>query len=328
MTRSRDIKVTAEPIAKVIQDIRNGRIARLPDVEQRDFVGACMAAQAAISDDLTMIDASAVYEDFSTADTPVMLYEDRMVVPPAKHFTVSYVNHHGNVNVMVAETSDMLKDDDVPEWLSEACRTGIDPPGWRDPKELVVSTNLVGDHQIRWASVRWCITALLFVGGRTKGEPAPTQGPSCMWKLIATGDGMPEDIHWALLTSHFPVDAYQVPLVVLMGAINLLACTNVTAEEPRRTRAESRRLARTGVTLKELVVRPTGGRTRGGSDVPGDGVRLTSVRGHFAHYGACCPTHEPRGLLFGKLTGRYYVPQHARGSAEIGEIQKTYKVEP
>jgi hypothetical protein len=146
--------------------------------------------------------------------------------------------------------------------------------------------------------------------------------------MLATGDGKLEDVHWVMLTRALPLEAFQTPSLVLLGAVNLLACTNITAEVPSRPRAESRRLARIGVTVKVLTIHPSG--RRSGPSRPrqlSEGVRLTSVRGHIAHYGACCPTHEPRGLLFGKRTGRVYVPQHGRGSAELGEIRKTYELD-
>jgi len=45
------------------------------------------------------------------------------------------------------------------------------------------------------------------------------------------------------------------------------------------------------------------------------------VLGHFANYGA----EFGRGLLFGKYSGRFYVPPHQRGNPAYGIIDKTYK---
>lgn len=45
--------------------------------------------------------------------------------------------------------------------------------------------------------------------------------------------------------------------------------------------------------------------------------RLHLVRGHFATYG-------DHNKLFGKYTGTFWVPTHARGNAEIGEVVKSY----
>lgn len=322
--------MSADQIAKVIGDLRTGRVAKLADCPDTTFDAAVQAAQTSCDRQATLIDATAVYQDLMHPSRgPVLIYDDHIVVPPAKRFSVAYTNVRSNTILMAADTVDVQTDppEQHPEWLTRAIQTGEDPPGWRDMQGVDVPEHFVGDHKIDWSSVRWCISVLCFVGGRSDGQPAPTQGPSCAWIILATGDGEPIDIHWVLLTESLTVDAFQTPGLVLLGALNLLSCTNVTAEEPVRSRAESRRLARAGVTLKVLTVKPTGKRTASGRTNPEPvGVRLTSVRGHFAHYGACCPTHEPRGLLFGKLTGRYYVPQHARGSEEVGEIHKTYEL--
>jgi hypothetical protein len=46
------------------------------------------------------------------------------------------------------------------------------------------------------------------------------------------------------------------------------------------------------------------------------------VRGHWVEYG---PEYG-KGKLFGKLSGRFWVPAHARGSADTGEVVKDYKI--
>lgn len=54
-------------------------------------------------------------------------------------------------------------------------------------------------------------------------------------------------------------------------------------------------------------------------------VPARSRRRPVHHYGDCCPgRHEPRGLLFGERTGRVWVPQHARGDAEMGTTRQTF----
>jgi hypothetical protein len=45
---------------------------------------------------------------------------------------------------------------------------------------------------------------------------------------------------------------------------------------------------------------------------------LHICRGHFAHY-------EDKGL-FGKYKGRFWIPQHVRGSIETGAALKDYQV--
>ena len=327
--------MTADAIAQVVADLREGRIMALPGNDKPTSEAAHRAAIQACAATSLIVDATAIYRDLIAPGDPIDVYEDHILVPPAADFAIAYENNHGNVLVLLACTIDVTKDDEtrIPGWLSHAVATNTNPPGWRnhlvgDVNGRDIPEDMNGNHEINWAAIRWCVPMLAFAGGRSRGEACPTQGPSCMWVLLATGDGHLEDVHWMMLTNDLePADVNLAGLVAL-GAINLLACTNVTAEEPARPRAERRRLARLGVTLKVLTVKPHRKATRGRSaSLSADSTRLTSVRGHFAHYGACCSTHEPRGKLFGKLTGRYYIPQHARGNADLGEIRKTYELE-
>ncbi|MDP2720462.1 MAG: hypothetical protein Q8O75_00775 [bacterium] len=48
---------------------------------------------------------------------------------------------------------------------------------------------------------------------------------------------------------------------------------------------------------------------------------LHICRGHFATYGS-----GGKGLLFGKLSGRYWIPMHVRGTLEEGVVVKGYEV--
>jgi len=48
---------------------------------------------------------------------------------------------------------------------------------------------------------------------------------------------------------------------------------------------------------------------------------LHICRGHFVTYG-----ENGRGLLFGKLSGRYWIPMHVRGSSKEGIVIKDYNV--
>ncbi len=70
---------------------------------------------------------------------------------------------------------------------------------------------------------------------------------------------------------------------------------------------------------------------------------LHIVAGSFHHYGNCCPPtcagehdaqackacggHLPHGLLFGRLEGIYWVPQHARGDRQRGEVRTDFRLE-
>lgn len=132
---------------------------------------------------------------------------------------------------------------------------------------------------------------------------------------ISSGDSSIENFH----------------VYIALAVFNMANCANVQLVEPKRQRAERRRLDRvTKTAITNLMIEGTRARSHshGGS---GDSLGLIpahTVRGHVAHYGACCPWHEPRGLLFGRLTKKVWVPSHARGNAEAGERKHSYTVRP
>jgi hypothetical protein len=124
----------------------------------------------------------------------------------------------------------------------------------------------------------------------------------------------------------FPSAFVDTNAIVVLSVLNFLNCRNIAlVDAPVRDRAQRRRLDRLGVRVSTLNVFAAGETRR--TDRAGDpvgGVPLTSVRGHFAHYG---PQYD-RALLFGKYEGRFYVPQHARGSADLGEVEQRFVLHP
>lgn len=61
--------------------------------------------------------------------------------------------------------------------------------------------------------------------------------------------------------------------------------------------------------------------TEGGMAANGIKKALHICRGHFA-------TYTDDNPLFGKVTGTFWKPMHTRGSSEIGEIKKDYRIKP
>ena len=109
----------------------------------------------------------------------------------------------------------------------------------------------------------------------------------------------------------------------LAYAIDFLNCVNVVLVEPERSRAATRRIIRTGLRITEINVRSIAESVNGANGPSSStGVPLTSVRGHHAEYG---PAYD-KGLLFGKYEGRFWIPQHARGSADQGEVRHRYVI--
>ena len=114
-------------------------------------------------------------------------------------------------------------------------------------------------------------------------------------------------------------------------AFSLLHCRNVKAVEvdPRSqmTRQQIRdheRKKRPFVVYNVIEVKPFGSYRKGVKETEGEGriKRLHQVRGHFAEYG----DEYGKGKLFGRYSGRFYIPPHARGDFQNGVVASTYKI--
>lgn len=290
--------MSAEAIAKVVQDLRLGRYHSFgkakPPVE---FGGPT-------------IDATAIYDgirdkyiDNPSASEGIHIYEDHpCIAPPWEEAQLCYLNEHGNV---VLQALSCLTQDDAYE------------DGWMDDLKWEA------DQVLDWSKVHWAVYALMFIGGRSKDEPIRTAGPVYLWRLAIANDGSPLDINWVMLKEVSDPDIFDLPLVVLLGALNFLNCRNVEIVLPARPRPEQKRLARTGVEVHTINVFPIGSRHRSAGERGQQiGGPHTPVRGHFATYG---PEYN-RGLLFGKYSGRFWISQHVRGELDGGH--NNYDLKP
>lgn len=280
--------MSAEAIARVVQDLRAGR-ARASSPDLRDLARLEWPCYP-------VVDCTPIYDQLIEANRAISLYDHRLAPPwEEEQAALAYVNGHGNVIVATV---------------------------------LVLDSTLEGNRwetaePIDWADVRWRLRILLFIGGRGGTGPFPTTGPVQAWDWAVAADGSPLDLHWTQLEERYPMSHWDMAQLVVLGALDLLNCRNVEVVEPLRQRAERRRVERTGVRVTQIAVRSIGAwarAERGAAVQPG--VPLTSVRGHFAHYG---PEYD-RALLFGRYAGRFWRPQHARGSAEHGEVEHSYQL--
>ena len=119
--------------------------------------------------------------------------------------------------------------------------------------------------------------------------------------------------------------ATKVVLVPVLVAISLMHCKNIELVNKPITRAMKRRVKRTGEPLvveKVLVIEPFKRKVINESTGEQSGLTLAMhiCRGHFREYSEEKP-------LFGKYSGKYWIPQHARGNKESGEVDKEYKVD-
>lgn len=284
--------MTAEAIAEVVADLRAGRV-RFP-MDRSLARDALLVAKVATE---TVVDATAIYRSLVAAERPVYLYEDHPCIsPPWDAAAICYVNEHGNVMVMAALAS---------------------PFGGREKWE----DDWVPDEPIEWDRLRWILNTFLWLGGRSgDGQPFPTAGPIHMWRFAIYEDGQPADLRWVHLCPELDMKQWDMAHLTLLGSLNFLNCRNVELVDPVRPRGERRRLERIGVTVKTINVFPAGRTSRSASRAEPLGVPLTTVRGHFAHYG---PQYG-RGLLFGRHAGRFWHPQTSRGTADLGERRHDY----
>jgi hypothetical protein len=310
--------MSADEIAKVVADLKRGHVKLIWDKDPAKPNGQELALAAArlwMNEPTTVVDCTKIYNSLIEKDEPVYLYEDHpSIVSPWDQAAYCYVNEHGNVIVMHCRMRPFRheKQRQAIDYLSEIIRTESGTP-W-EPAEPV-----------DWDRVRWVANTFIWVGGRSPDTGfMPTAGPVHMWQYAIYDDGEPADLHWVHIFEPYPMKHWDMAQLVVLGALNFLNCRNVSIEEPKRPRAERRRIERTGVQVHEIMVTPTGRSARSSGESEGGIMPLTSVRGHFAHYG---PKYE-KGLLFGKIEGRFWIPQYARGDAEHGEDEHSYVLEP
>jgi hypothetical protein len=305
--------MTAEPIASVVADIRAGR-TRHPAAF--DPAGVAISASLLHRAQLPqpVVDCTAIFNSQRILNE-IDLYGDHpSITPPWEDALLCYVNTFGNVICMQVHRTD---------WDGSA----PSPEDWYT------------DNEVQWERVRWVAETAIWVGGVSgDGTVMPTSGPCHMFRHAIHNDGSPADINWlALMTKRGQraersgmQDANQATwdaaMITLGGSLNFLGASNVDIAEPQRPRPLRRRIARTGVQVQTIVVRPPGKRrARSAQARPIDAMEtvLSPVRGHWSHYGPAFA----RGLLFGKLAGKFWVPAHARGGTEPAE-PRDYLLKP
>lgn len=306
------MRPVAEQIAEVVADIRADRVTcPMPRGEQsmRVFVTCVQRAQLP----QPVVDCTSIFH-IQRAAEEVSLYEDHpQITPPWENSLLCYVNTFGNVCCLQVWRQD---------W------DGTRPAG----------EDWYTDNDVDWSQVRWVVQSAVFIGGVSgDGRPMPTSGPCHLFRHAVNADGSIADINWVALLApagqrveHADfVDKNQAvwdaAMITLGASLNFLNASNVSIAEPARPRPERRRIARTGVEVQTIVIRPPGKR-RATSTAPrplaaGESV-LSPVRGHFAHYG---PDYG-KGLLFGKYAGKFYIPSHVRGEGDAAP--KDYVLAP
>lgn len=288
----------AEEIAKVVADLRRGRVLNGAGGSDPEVEVVAMAKLGEV------VDVTAVYNRMKNMTTLIDIYGDHSLCPPWDVALISFVNQWGNVVVMLTSC---IEQADI-----------IESSG--------VATKWETQNEVDWDSVKWIYDVTPFMGGwsNTNHRRIETIGPLLIWRIAVYADGTPADIHWIHLRKDLKEGVFDTDMNVWLQTITLANCVNVEVVEPLRPRPAQRRISRTGVEVREIHVRPISKSYRGKDGPPlSSGVPLTSVRGHFAKYGS----EHGRKLLFGKYSGRFWIPAHARGTAELGESEHTYVIE-
>jgi hypothetical protein len=298
----------------MVADIRAGRVAHPAGFDATGRrVSKVYLERAQLPQ--PVVDCTAIYDAYVTGDRAVDLYDDHpSVVPPWTDSLLAFVNQYGNVCVLQVHRDDW--DGSTPDredWFTQ--------------------------NEVDWPRVRWIARTAIWIGGRSQGQPVPTSGPCHLLRHAIHEDGSIADINWVALLDRRGVRAEKAGLgvgeaqtaawetaTVMVGAVlNFLGASNVEVAEPQRARPVRRRLARTGVQVQAIVVRPPGKR-RMASSVPrpieASEQVFSPVRGHFARYG---PEYD-RGLLFGKFAGKFWISGHVRGQGDA-EV-KDYLLKP
>jgi hypothetical protein len=183
---------------------------------------------------------------------------------------------------------------------------------WNEPPDVVV-----------------CLEGMLFL--EIDGKAC---GPIGVWKIGLDDRGIAVNEEFKSMFAHLdeqdgtPVnerreEEFRKMAMASGWALAFMSCANVDLEPvprgPAKVEAKyKRRHGRFPTRFSTLRITKIGG---GGKGSGSGEVVQHIVRGHMVHYGDCCPgQHAPKGLLFGKITGRFIVPMHARGNPEHGEV--------
>jgi hypothetical protein len=224
--------VSAEEIGMVVQDMRRGNVIISPGwIDKGTFD----------MEDYQVIDATQMYHQIMDDNKEIDLYYDHRMMPIWPRALVAYKNEHGNI--MVSEISLM---DDV------------------RPYETI--------NPVDWDRVKWQFMILLWAGGRSgEGHYIRTTGPLHMWTVCVYEEGEIADIKWGamVMDGEFamgPEERWMNAMLVNLRTYTLAGCSNVELVEPQRPKPQRKRISRTGMTIKEIVIKATSKSYRSRSD--------------------------------------------------------------
>ena len=273
-------------------------VLELERQQRRDWMSREMRDMTAV------VDMTAIYRDWITNPIPMSPYVDTMMCPPLNEAMFCY---RTDSNYTLALGTSAYQEGSA---------------GWDLFKWERQPANDEGDdgHVIDWSKVKWIIATALYIDVDGASQ---VYGPAMSWKLAVNEDGTVQDVLYVGNRGEADVHRWDGAFCVYMRAVTFLNCRNIELVTPQRPRAAARRMARFGLDVKEIHVRPIGKTYQGQTTKVGSGLMpLSTVRGHLAKYGI-----DGRKKLFGKLTGVYWIPAHVRGLAENGVNNPTRVLE-
>lgn len=192
--------------------------------------------------------------------------------------------------------------------------------------------------------IGWLVELGMYVQGRERGRSCIV-GP-VGWLILALDPrgravgnrwvgGIPTNVDPIMTSKAVGLEGDRLILmfVAALQVVAFLHCRNVARDpvdvppklDKRHRKDHGRPLLRFQTVRLDVPRRSNSSAASTGS---GGAPALHIVPGNFHHYGDCCPgAHDPKGLLFGKLTGVYWVPTHARGSVTRGEVRSAYDLQ-
>jgi hypothetical protein len=269
--------------------------------------------------DLPVIDVSNV-ADYAIGDASRLksLADDALTCAPPPfslcwmEFQSTKLGHWGG---LVAAFDMRNLPSEVPSWMSELS-TARDDCGWIVTASFSV---LASNGTLNCSSLKASIfldkdgNALTRIRPRLEGGVKDSSGiEQTALDAGVSAQMLIESLGWLAMNIFNIASAF-------------MSCKNVTLIEnqpPRHERRQRERERKPPLTkyytlniepMKKIL------RTEGKSEEVGLKKALHICRGHFAHY-------MPDKPLFGKVSGRFWIPAHVRGSAEAGEIKKDYRV--
>lgn len=170
-----------------------------------------------------------------------------------------------------------------------------------------------------WEQIWWVVSVDVFV--RKEGLNV---GPLSTWTLALNERGRLIDLIWGKHETVPPEES--VNFIKIYGqAMSLMNCRNVQtvytepAEGLQRKHRVKRRAKHPLKGVHHIKVSPEGPERATRSRGSGDDLTEFHIQpGSFAHYGACCDNHAPKGLLFGKYTCICWRPAHVKGNPRHG----------